>query len=283
MNPEIGNIKLIRISCDNSIALIRFAMPFEPISYISKILWRFYGGSTPSDPSIGLKDIQYIFREDKIRLEPYYGLTGYNRSYNRQIVNLDLSKRSDMVPGDQGEPEGEENLVYAEEPKSVCYCDIPINHLALHMKKYNQVGIGIDRDLLAKKAEDLQPVRYYFIREPNISGSVPGVFTFERNETSSTIKLDKYVKIPTLFNGDSVAPGTHQPEDSSLAVSEGFNSIYEEREWRHFDPIELDYSDISFLLLPSRSWKEELENLDKLFNAKVGVIYANELFPVGEQ
>lgn len=253
-------------------------MAYTSVTYISKILWRFFGGSDPSDPKVGLHDIQFIFTKGKIVLEPFFGPNGKEDRYRRQIV---FQKSSDsMVPSGQGEPLNDDEI-YAEEPKAVCFCDIPINHLALHMKKYNCVGIGIDRELLAQKAKDLQPARYFFIRgAEDFETDMPGVFSVRNAEGIKTVALEKYIKIATLFR-DNASVSETLASPGGRDVSEGFNSIYEEREWKHFGRVELDFNEVAFVLLPSRGYLKSAGELAKLIEAKPGIIYADELFPMG--
>ncbi len=265
---------------------VQFVMAYSSVTYVSKILWRFFGGSSPDNPKVGLRDIQYIFNDDKtdkVILKPYYGSDGKSKKYIRQIMFQEESSIHSMTPLEGGKPEDEGATIYAEEDKAVCYCDIPINHLALHMKKYNTVGIGIDRDLLASKAPDLQPVRYYFIRnKKDFDNDVNGVFKVSENGENRIVSLEKYIKIPTLFKGNVSISTTFQPEVDGLDLSEGFNSIYEEREWKHFDSVEISVDQISFLLLPSRKFLKEIGKLKTLIESNVGIIYADELFPEGE-
>lgn len=178
-------------------------MSYRPVTYISKILWRFFGGSSPENWNKGLEDIQYIFKNGKILLEPYHGLTGYSTSYTRQVVyEDDKSNVNSMFSHVEGEMPEEKGIIYASEPKAVCFCDIPLNHLALHMKKYNCVGIGIDRDLLARKSKDLQPVRYHFIREKEeFHESKDGLYESKSEQGNTTVSLSNYVKIPIFSEG----------------------------------------------------------------------------------
>ncbi|HLE12849.1 MAG: hypothetical protein A2504_00440 [Bdellovibrionales bacterium RIFOXYD12_FULL_39_22] len=247
-------------------------MQIQPISYISKILWRFYGGSAPDDPQQGIKDIQYIIKADKIVLKPFHGLTGYNSQYKRKVVFENAGfeepeKSIDVV----------EETIYAYEPKAVCFCDIPINHLPEHMKKYNCVGLGIDRNFLAYQSKDLQPVRYYNIKDKSeLNNSVEGIFDVI-HESPKILAMKPFVKIPTLFRGQRLLSGMLKDEDSLFAPSEGFDSIYEEREWRLFEEIEIPFDKISFLILPSRNM-DDIGSLKAILDSRVGIIYADELF-----
>lgn len=257
-------------------------MSYRPVTYVSKILWRFFGGSSPDNWHKGLEDIQHIFKNGKISLEPYHGLTGYRSSYTRQVVyEEDKPNMNSMYTQLEGGMTEEGSIIYAKEPKAVCFCDIPLNHLALHMKKYNCVGIGIDRDLLASKSKDLQPVRYHFVRDKKeFYESKHGLYKSKREQGgSTTVLFEDYVKIPTLFKGDSSVNYTSDSLEDHLDASEGFNSIYEEREWRLFDSVEIGYEDVAFLLLPKRGIPDEnLGKLVQLFEKRVGVIYADQLF-----
>ena len=263
-------------------------MMLTSISYISKILWRFYGGANLNDPQAGINDIQYIFEKDRIVLQPYKGADGKSDKYKRQVVFKKEGAEKSITHqiGGQIIDDPDIKVVYVEEPKAVCFCDIPINHLALHMRKYGHVGLGIDKNLLTEKALDLQPVRYYFIREPKeYNHPIPGIFNVAKSEGQTRVQLEKYVKIPTLFQDDGMADKIKQPdnEDKEFGVSECFDWIYEEREWRHFGPVTLKYEEISFLLFPSRKYLYRLGKLSHLVDAKVGIIYTDELFPSGEK
>lgn len=259
-------------------------MILTSINYISKILWRFYGGANVKDPQVGINDIQYIFEKDRIILQPYKGADGKSDKYKRQVVFKKEAFEKSINHHAGGQILEDPELIYVEEPKAVCFCDIPINHLALHMQKYGYVGLGIDKNLLAEKSLDLQPVRYYFIRESiEYNHSSSGVFNVVKSEGKRLVQLERYVKIPTLLQDDEMTDKIKQPgnEDKELSVSECFDWIYEEREWRHFDPVTLKYEEVSFLLFPSRKYLDRLGKLSYLIDSKVGIIYADELFPNG--
>lgn len=255
-------------------------MGFQSVTYLSKILWRFYGSSSPNEPKAGIKDIKFIFNEGKIVLKPFYGEDGKRTHYRRLVSFGEDQAAANLSATTEGEPETPEKRYYVEEPKAVCYCDIPINHLPLHMDKYNAVGIGIDRELLAKKALDLQPAKYHYVRSKDeFNSSIPETSTVQESDSITTVSLKKYVKVATLFEGNNSVRGTVQYKDSDS--SEGFDSIYEEREWKHFEEVVLDYRDIAFLLLPSPEYFEQHPEFKDLRDANVGIIFASKLFPSG--
>jgi len=236
-------------------------------SHVSDILWHFIGPCEfegyDYKKAVGRLDSAISKDGDVIELGPFKENSSF---YLRQLSLFQQRVGNDEVPS-------EEYNYIVKEPKALCFCDIPIGSLPLHMDKYGDIGIGIRR----RKVNDLffdilKPVRYY----PYIS-----VETLARensklwNVSDKEIILDDFVKIPTLLDPDAI---------SISGTSEPFEYIYQEREWRCVEKIKLSVNEISYILLPNRSYiSEEFPRLRKLIQHGVGVILAQEMYRLNTQ
>ncbi len=197
-------------------------------------------------------------------LEPYIGSGQY---YERQLV---------FPTSPLGPPASTDfNIFNVKEPKAVCFCDITVSHLASHINKYGDVGLGFHRKALVEKVPDLRPVKYQPIK------GLGDLEKFNKSDwkilkSKKEVSLGEYVKIPTfLENTDEMNRGIN---------SEHFEDIYEEREWRSFRRFEFTTEDLAFVVLPKRGLVKNRRHpkLSSLLKSGVGVIYASELFGGGK-
>lgn len=226
---------------------------YSPTSYISNILWHFKGAG--HDHNIVLKWIEDCITDDSKggELRPFEA----TKPYSRELSFGKVVKQGGMTT----------NPYFVKERKAVCLCDIPISHLPLHMRKYGEIGLGFRKDSLIKAAQDLQPVRYYNIRDEEHFKSEPEKLwkIIERE-----VNLGDFIKIPTCYE--------EQDELDQGGNSELFESIYEEREWRSIEGFKFSLNELAFIIIP----KKELvtDSFPKLKNliSNVSVIYADDLY-----
>lgn len=82
------------------------------------------------------------------------------------------------------------------EPKSLCFCDIPINHLPEHMKKYGDIGLGVRKEVLENIVDDLFPVHYLPIKNKD---DFKKIKSHIREKKGGEYFLGKYSKfLPSL-------------------------------------------------------------------------------------
>ncbi len=260
--------KLLRYSVSMSpdTPIINSLTQYESLSHVSDILWHFIGPrsfeSFSEEKAINRLETYISDDGKRLRLAPYIEdsqyylriLTLYEKTFGIQ----DASTLQDIIH------------FRVHEPRAVCFCDIPIPHLPIHMCKYGNIGVGIRRRSVSKYPEfGIMPVRYF----PHLS-----LFhlSLENNrlwkKLDNVIELDPFTKVPTHLN-DSIDP----PEGHN---AEHFESIYEEREWRSVTPITLSLDEIAFILLPSRTYvdKARFPKTIGLIEKGVGMIVADDLF-----
>ncbi|MBK7889299.1 MAG: hypothetical protein IPJ84_00150 [Bdellovibrionales bacterium] len=163
------------------------------------------------------------------------------------------------------------------EPKSLCFCDIPVGSLPVHMEKYGDIGIGIKRNKIDESPffDKLKPVLYYpHIDEEilNREGAAKRLWSLNDRE----VVLQDFVKIPTRLSPAASA----NPNDNS----ELFESIYEEREWRSTESIKISLDDLAYILVPDRSFLcEQFPKLRTLLRKGVGLITAKDMYKLRVQ
>lgn len=252
---------------------------YKSLSYISKILWHFMGPKpevnvdvkTLEDPhTLILSRLESMINsKGEITLKRYIQNGGfYKREFEfaRVAFMSDWSDLSSLeaLNGSYVKP------YVVNEPKSLCFCDIPINHLPDHMRKYGDIGLGVRKEVLGSIVDDFFPVHYLPIKNKDDFKKIKGHI---RQKKDGEFFLGKYSKIPTEFS-------IYDNSYTSKSNTETFDQIYEEREWRTFKKIKLSKEQISFILLPNRNIinKGNFPKLKKMINSDVGIIYANELY-----
>lgn len=238
-------------------------MKFENISYTSTILWHFVRGNgrtydSKEDDSLDILT-NYILKDDATgrlvaippKKEKFHKR---NFSLEKAMVLSDIDRMSDW--GSMAMPSAGE--VYSlKEPRAICFADIPINSLPIHIDGYFGIGLGFRKEILVAKIDDLKPVDYY----PKKT-----IFTLKNacvgfKDTKYQFDLRKYSKIPS--------------ED------EPFEQIYHEREWRTFDKLDFNSNELAVMFFPSkRILTKSLKNkkIRKLIDLGVGYITGEDLY-----
>ena len=243
---------------------------YEALSHVSGLLWHFLG---PKDDHTGYSTILD-------RMVKKVNDTGTGGELRRWLPAKDdfFYKRKLMF--DEGgfgfvvDPNDKRyQTFWVKEHRALCFCDIPINHLPLHMEKYGDVGFGFRRDKLFLKASDLQPVRYFRLKSSVDLVKYQNRF-WKFDDGLKEVELDEYIKIPTLLSKD--IPVLDDDE------SELFDRIYEEREWRSIDGFEYTLEELAFVLIPDRVYLKKYPKLQKLVENGVGLIVATDLYALKE-
>lgn len=107
----------------------------------------------------------------------------------------------------------------------VCFCDIPLSQVSLHLKHYGNYGIGLTKDWAIKNG--LSPVLYVVRNSPLASllhSIVEQLSTFPRDALGNSPALDRFHDFSSYlkpYEGIS-------PKDPSQTMWR----FYDEREWR---------------------------------------------------
>ena len=113
--------------------------------YFSNELFHFVGKSAPQDDERNFKTLKSILSSGYVSHPPHRPGPG------ETTVHIDLTK----------ELSTEELIV----PTVVCFCDIPVEHLSLHMQKYGRFGVALDKAYLIH--EGARPVMYIPFQSDN--------------------------------------------------------------------------------------------------------------------
>jgi hypothetical protein len=154
------------------------------------------------------------------------------------------------LPGDDTE---------AAYSQRVCFCDIPVTDLEIHMNKYSRFGLSfLKRFLIAKGAN---PVMYVAENSSALSFRLPESTSdepwprrriFERNiELLAHYHRENPGKIPqylAYFQDILVLPFIKYFDDSASDEDEA--NVYMEREWRVIGDIEFALPDVHRVFMP---------------------------------
>src|ERR1043166_4880153 len=120
--------------------------------YISDFLYHFVGRGNPNDHEGNYKVLKSILTQGCVSHPPH------ENNWGATYYDTDLSRPLDS-----------EQMVV---PTVTCYCDIPYEHLALHLQKYGQFGLSLDKHLLIKYGA--RPVIYVPLRPDDRSSAHGG-------------------------------------------------------------------------------------------------------------
>jgi len=174
-----------------------------------------------------------------------------------------------------------ENQYY--KPNVVCFSDIPVPDLAIHMAKFSRFGLAFKKAFLVAKGAN--PV-FYLPREAPIETS-PGrqVDLASLFDQRHQMILSLFRNLATMGDGDmpSLAPGYSNQQvndllgflvfhffslckfyDAALATDDPAN-YYMEREWRVFGRLDFDLQEVSRVIFPERFAKRFRDDLPDYF------------------
>lgn len=236
-------------------------MTFKTISYTSTLLWHFVRGQGETFEDKAENSLSIFLTSDsgteilqengrgKLRRIPPKRDSYHNRTFTLEGALPASTKEDDFASA-------KDYLI--KEPRSICFADIPINHLPIHIDRYYGIGLGFRRDIISSKIEDLKPVEYY----PRKT-----TFTLENSceiffgDSSNPLTLKRYAKIPSM--------------------DESFEHIYHEREWRTFLDFEFSEEDLAMVFFPTRKILNRALSEAKfktLFAKGVGYICGEDLY-----
>jgi hypothetical protein len=239
-------------------------MSFKTISYTSTLLWHFVRGSGEKIEEKENNSFS-IFVESDSNTEIFNGngigtllcVPPKRSKYHSRKFVLEgsgsiMNQNSDGIDLNQ-------SLEYlVKEPRSICFADIPINHLPRHIDRYYGIGLGFRKDIIVSKVSDLKPVEYYPRKTTFTLENSCEVF-FDGTTTPLTLK--KYAKIPSQ--------------------DETFEQIYHEREWRTFNDVKFTNEELAMIFFPSKKILQKALNhprFQKFINSGVGYICGEDLF-----
>jgi Putative abortive phage resistance protein AbiGi, antitoxin len=113
--------------------------------YISNELFHFVGRSDPTNHEANYQVLLKVLDARCVSHPPHT----HGHSAHRLVINWDKNVFS-------------EKLVMAD---ITCFCDIPLETLGIHMKKYGMFGVSFDRSLLIKNGA--RPVTYMPLQPSN--------------------------------------------------------------------------------------------------------------------
>ena len=174
-----------------------------------------------------------------------------------------------------------ENEYY--KPNVVCFSDIPVPDLAIHMGKFSRFGLAFKKSFLVAKGAN--PV-FYLPRQAQIETS-PGrqVDLASHFDRRHEMILGLFRNLPTMGDGDmpSLAPGLSNQQvndlrgflvfhffslckfyDAGLPADDPAN-YYMEREWRVFGRLDFNLTDVRRVIFPEDFAKRFRQDLPDYF------------------
>lgn len=235
-------------------------MDFQTTSYTSPLLWHFVRGAGNECLSAFLKALpeQPIFNDDASGVllsippsrKPYHSRNFVLENNASEYINSSESSQSSDLASQRS--------YLLKEPRSICFADIPISHLPIHINRYYGIGLGFRKDRLIMANAELRPVEYFprnnLFALKNACESFDDTILDEQN-------LKRYSKVPT--------------ED------ETFYEIYHEREWRTFDRFEFSSDELSIIFFPTRDLLNQAlqkTRFQNFFQRGVGYICGEDLY-----
>ena len=192
-----------------------------------------------------------------------------------------------------------ENSMYS--PQVICFCDIPIEDLGLHIKKYSRVGLGFSKSFLIEKG--VNPV-FYISKDSKVkfwpNADEPNNFSKIRRSELFDNMIDNYqdlvkglmIYFKDLFYQSSEVIGSKELQDKigefqdrvlelekfldfhifsylkffdSSKSEDDPDNYYMEREWRMIGNLQFKITDVRRVFLP--------EDYSEMFRKDVPTYY----------
>ena len=168
-------------------------------------------------------------------------------------------------------------------PNVVCFSDIPVPDLAIHMDKFRRFGLAFKKSFLVAKGAN--PV-FYLPRQAQIETS-PGLLVdlASHFDQRHQMILRLFRNLPTMGDGDmpSLAPELSNQQvndllgflvfhifilckfyDAGLPADDPVN-YYMEREWRVFGSLDFGLTDVRRVIFPEEFAKRFRQDLPEYF------------------
>src|SRR5215218_1410501 len=163
------------------------------------------------------------------------------------------------IVGGTRTPDGDDTE--AAYSQRICFCDIPVTDLEIHMTKYSRFGLSFLKDFLVRKganpvmyvAENSQALSFY-LPETTKDEPWPRRRVFERNiELLEKYRKENRDTIPIYleyFLDILVLPFIKYFDAS--APDEAEANVYMEREWRVIGDVSFTLTDVHRVFMPER-------------------------------
>lgn len=192
---------------------------------------------------------------------------GLKTDEERYFLLVKILKSGWLTPGPVQDPQERHRTLIttpgakfsAEEmfnPHVVCFCDIPVGDLSIHMEKYKHFGLAFTKGFLIKK--EARPVFYMtqvVAKEFDalsdrygrlFSSANLGRLIRERKLTTEEYGLFEQLRVYLDFNVLSLC----KPFDERRTSDVDPQNFYMEREWRVFGNVHFDVTDVYRIIIP---------------------------------
>lgn len=222
--------------------------------YISRELTHFVGGPDPNDEEVQYETLLSILRDRELRPP---GVQPGQTARNRHFQFSDGGSLSDgtMFSG-----------------RVVCFCDIPLSDLHIHMQKYGRFGLSFDKRYLATE-RGASPVFYVAADASPALGGLPNLGTdFDLMAHYYTRLFNELLKtdpddLPEIPNVDwaELTLLTSQLGFNVFSFIKCFNvetaeadaaNYYMEREWRIHGPVAFELEQVRKVIMPRRRFRD---------------------------
>jgi len=211
--------------------------------YVSEELTHFTGRDKPDEDSYGL--LVKIIKEELLTYPPH------DKSGNLPPISII-----------NGEANFSSNKMI--NPDCVCFCDIPVNDLRIHMKKYGKFGLSFSKNFLISHGAN--PVFYnalnslcgsiergrYFNGQMSKFNELFNQWLREKDQDKVSLYQFLYYDILSFFQFF---------DDKKNEVD--FENYYMEREWRVIGDLKFKIEDIQRVIIPkefSGRFREDVGN-----------------------
>jgi hypothetical protein len=150
-------------------------------------------------------------------------------------------------------------------PNIVCFCDIPIADINIHMNKYSYFGISFKKHFLIQQG--VRPV-YYIPQNAIINNKRNLNEIFDealRKYHQLDLKDDKIFDLKSFFTFQIFSFFKFFDPDLD---DDNENNFYMEREWRGLERIEFSLDNISQIIIPSKYLKYFFKDFPD-YNSKI--------------
>jgi hypothetical protein len=184
---------------------------------------------------------------------------------------------------------------------TVCFCDIPVRHFAIHVKKYSPFGLAFTKDYLIRRGAS--PVFYVAINAApppspgigprsmgatfdtlygdlqiviglmnelvdEINGPCGQRFTYKLSPPGTPLQLQVLGKLNAFASDLDRMLFAHLKFFDGRLTEDHTDNYYMEREWRKVDGLSFRWEDISRIIIPSKfiaSLRQQLPGFERPF------------------